>query len=155
MISGDMVSEFQDRFRSLVRGYLESRGKPPSEIKEADDHLLEVHGRILQLRLGGGGRMLLSTMVFYNDGVREDVLEGPIAEFNAYYLLSGGYCLAVAEPSGSLYVEQALTVKLFDVERLARHLGDFADRAASCTRWYLNELKARTGEPAERQPIFG
>ena len=129
-----------DDFQALLRGYLVSRGMDPSDVVAADDYLLNAGGRVVQLRLGDGGTMRLSTMVFYNEGMADRVLAVPIAEFNAFHLFAGGYCLLVDEPSGSLYVEQELAVGRFDAGGLRRHLEDFSTRATSCARWYLEEL---------------
>lgn len=137
------MADFQKNFQNLVKDYLINCGKAPSDIVASDDYLLEAGGRIFQLRLGAGGMMLLSTIVFYNNGKVEDLLAEPIAEFNAFHLFSGGYRLLVEEESASLYVEQELAIERFDAPRLLRHLEDFADRAASCTRWYLDQLKEK------------
>lgn len=134
------MSTPRDEFRSLVKSYLAGRGKTPSEITAGDDYLLDVDGRIVQLRLGRDGTMFLSTMVFYNDGNTAQVLNGPIAEFNAYHLFAGAYCLQVDERSGSLYVEQELTISRFGAQALRRHMEEFVVRAVNCSRWYLREL---------------
>ncbi|MEM5584674.1 hypothetical protein WNZ15_19585 [Roseibium sp. AS2] len=138
------MTKFQDEFRALVADYLVDQGKQPQEIEAGDDYLLNAQDRILQLRLGMGGAMLLSTMIFYNDGDTVQVLNGPIAEFNAYHLFAGGYCLHVDAASGSVYVEQELTTGRFDAGSLRQHLLDFADRATSCARWYLDQSREQS-----------
>jgi len=142
------MSEYRKIFGKLMRTYLESVGKAPDRIQEADDYLLDVGGRIVQIRLVAEGTMLISTMVFSNESREENILEKQIAEFNASQLLSGGYALLVEEESGSLYVEQALSVTAFDAASLAAHLADFAARAIGCSRWYLGEV-ARSRRPPE------
>lgn len=145
------MTDAQKDFQALVRDYLTDRGKDPSDIVAADDYLLEAGGRILQLRLGDDGAMLLSTMIFYNDGKAEHLLAGPIAEFNAFHLFSGGYRLLVDEQRGSLYVEQELAIERFDAAGLRRHLEDFADRATSCARWYLAQVRERDSASTPEQ----
>ncbi len=135
------MNAFQNDFRSLVHDYLLGRGKSPSEVIGADDYLLDFDNRIVQLRLGENGTMLASTVVLHNEGIGELVLPGAIAEFNAYHMLAGGYCLIVEARHKSLYVEQELTIGRFDAEGLRQHLLEFTDRAATCTRWYLDQLE--------------
>ncbi|MEI2384474.1 hypothetical protein [Breoghania sp. JC706] len=148
------MSTSQDAFRSLVRDCLIARGKIPSQIEDADDYMLEARGRILQLRLGPEGTMLLSTMVFYNENDEAQVRETAIAEFNAYHLFAGGYCLHVDERSKSLYVEQELMIRRFDAEGLREHMDDFAVRATTCSRWYLQELVAADAAGTTDQLVF-
>ncbi|PTW56637.1 hypothetical protein C8N35_111100 [Breoghania corrubedonensis] len=148
------MSTSHDAFRSLVTDYLVGRGKTPSQIEDADDYMLEARGRIVQLRLGREGTMLVSTMVFYNENDDTQVRDTAIAEFNAYHLFAGGYCLHVDERSQSLYVEQELTVSRFDADGLRDHMEDFAVRATNCARWYLKELAASDPGRTTDQLVF-
>lgn len=147
------MTDHRQVFIELMRSYLERAGKAPDQIQEADDYLLDVGGRIVQIRLVAEGTMLISTMVFFNEGREEQVLEERIAEFNAFQLLSGGYSLLVEEESLSLYVEQALSAGAFDAASLSTHLADFTDRAVSCSRWYLGELENALAGSRPAAPI--
>lgn len=130
-----MTSPAAAAYRSLLAGVLERRGEAARPVEDTD-RLLQVGGRIVQVRLDEAGRLHLSTMVFYNDGDPDPVLDAAIAEFNAFHLVAGGYCLMVDERSLSLWVDQAVSVHRFDPDAFLRHLADFADRAATCARWY-------------------
>jgi hypothetical protein len=92
-------------------------------------------------------------MIFYNDGDAGGVLAEPIAEFNAFHLFAGGYCLLVDDQSLSIYVDQTLSVQRFDVAAFSAHLADFADRAVSCARWYGAEVAESEAAMEPRQAM--
>lgn len=101
------------------------------------------HGRMIQARLFPERDLAAcSTLVRYNEGWDEPVLFRTVAEFNAYHLFHGGYCLVADEDSGSLYVNQNRRLSTLDAAKFSSWLEDFGHRAGACARWYA---AARTG----------
>jgi hypothetical protein len=133
------LAELQHRFWALLSDLLgESDGAASAD--RDTDIVLDIVGRPIQLRLDERGQLHVSTMVFFNDSDSAQILREAIAEFNAVHLFAGGYCLLVNPESGSLYVDQIVSLHRFDGKSLRAFLIDFAHRATGCMRWYGQQL---------------
>ena len=136
------MSQFLERFRSTVSGYLKENGVVVNTSDIGEDIIIEAQGKVVQLRLIDDGKMLISTIVYFNMMGEEYVDYRMVSEFNAYHLFRGGYRLMVEPSTLSIYVEENVSVQEYDAERLSTKLYDFVKRSISCTKWYIESLNA-------------
>lgn len=136
------MSPAATEFRLLFADLLESRSDD-ADMDFPTDLLVDVDGRPVQARLDEAGALHLSTAIFFPDDDTALIDRQAIAEFNAYHLFRGGYCLLVDQRSGALYVDQAMSVQSLGRDTRDACLADFAERSGSCARWYATECAAR------------
>lgn len=148
------MTEFLERFRTAVGGYLEDNGIIVSTSDIGDDIIIEAQGKIVQLRLIDDGNVLISTIVYFNMMGEEYVDNSAISEFNSHFLFQGGYRLMIEPTTLSLYVEECLNVRRYDAASLSNELYDFVKRSVSCTKWYIKTLKADEISSANKESIF-
>ena len=148
------MTEFLEEFRSAVNGYLKDNGILVDKNDIGDDIIVEAYGKVVQLRLLENGKLMISTIVYFNMSDDEYVDNRNIAEFNAYHLFRGGYRLMVEPTTSSVYVEEGATIRGQNAESLSARLADFVSRSISCTRWYIEKLRSSRDKPAVGGKIF-